>query len=137
MSPTCNTPGVGQTGSGTPVKTLPLAHPSIEASTGQVEIKVVTSDQREIKGFATNQNDVKFPDQGNIKSLGSRSKYFCPDQGNIKGHTNDQKEIKGQVCCESNSSCDASNHHDHSKADQDDDDDFKPPKKKYRMVGVC
>ena len=34
-----------------------LPHPSIEASTGQVEIKCITSDQGEIKGFTTNQND--------------------------------------------------------------------------------
>ena len=60
-----------------------LTHPSIEASTGQVEIKCITSDQGKIKGFAANQNNAEIPDQRNIKSLGP------PDQG-VKDHADDQ-----------------------------------------------
>lgn len=144
MSTTCNTPSVGQSESRTPVITLPnnpgvnsLTHPSIEASTGQVEIKGIASDQREI---TTNQNDVKSP-----KSLDLDHNVFADGQ----------KEVKAWVCCESNSNCDGGDHQhvnnsttvvksenngqlsDYFKVDQDDDDDFKPPKKKYRIVGVC
>ena len=117
-----------------------LTHPSIEASTGQVEIK----------GFAADQNNAETPDQGNINSLDLSVQ-------DVKDHADDQKEIKGLVCCKSIGNCDSSYHQnadnsattvvkpedngqviDHSKVDQDDDDDdFKPPKKKYRMVGVC
>ena len=158
MSTPCNIPSVGQTRSRTPVITSPnnlgvnsLTHPSIEASTGQVEVKGIPSDQGDI--FA-NQNYVKSPDQGNIKSIDLDHNVFVPNQGDVKDHADDQKEVKAQVCCESNTNCDGGDHQnvnnstvvrsedsgqvvDHSKVDQDDDDDFKPPKKKYRMVGVC
>ena len=124
-----------------------LTHPSIEASTGQVEIKCITSDQVEIKGFAANQNNAETP----------RKHYLNLSDQDVKNHADDQKEIKGLVYCKSNGNCDGSYHQsadnsattvvkpedngqviDLSKIDQDDDDDdFKPPKKKYRMVSVC
>ena len=159
VSTTCNTPSVGQTGSRTPVITSPnnpgvnsLIHHSIEASTGQVEIKGIASDQGVI---ATNQNDVKSSDQRNINSLDLDHNVFASDQGGVKYHTDGQKEVKAQICCESNGNCDDGDHQnannsttmvksenngqvvDHLKVDQDKDDDFKPPKKKYRRVGVC
>ena len=154
MSTTGNTPG--QTGNGTPVLTdnrgtQSLVYSSVEASTGQVEIKNITPDQREAKGLVTDQNDVKTFDQGSIQSLSldqKDTKAFVHDQRKVKDPAADQKE----GCCDDISGCVG---HDHQNMvntptvvksenkkvdvilDDDDDDDFKPPKKKYRAVGVC
>lgn len=149
MSTTCNTPG--QTRNRTPVLadnkgTQSLVYSSVEASTGQVEIKNITPDQREAKGLVTDQN-VKTFDQRSIQSLNldqKDTKAFVHDQREVKDPAADQK--KG--CCNDISGCVG---HDHQNVvntpksenkkvdvilDDDDDDDFKPPKKKYRAVGV-
>lgn len=158
---TCSIPGIGQTGNTTPKMTTlpnnkdsPLTYSSIEASTGQVEIKGITSDQGEI-----NQNAVKNLDQGAIKGLDVDQnivKRLELNQGNCNDTANDQREIKGQNCCDS-ITCHNSNEQqnmmnaspvvkcenndkvsvDLNKVVVIDDDDFKPPKKKYRVVGVC
>ena len=152
---TCDTPSAAQIGNRTPVlknnggiDSLPC--PSVEASTGQLEIKSVTP---VVKGLVTNQLHVNAFDQGTVQMFDQKDvKVVVPDQGVIKDPASDQKEVKGQICCDNINSCDGRNNIntpspavksenqgeviDLSK-DDDDDDDFKPPKKKYRVVGVC
>ena len=155
---TCGTPSAAQTSNRTPTKTNnegigSLSYPLVEASTGQVEIKSITPDQGDVKGLVTNQSHVN---QGTVQKLDQKDvKVVIPDQGVVKDPTSDHKKIKGQICCDNISSCDSHDHQnvinappavksenqgeviDLSKVDNDDDDDFKPPKKKYRVVGVC
>lgn len=155
---TCGTPSAAQTGNRTPVLKNKggidsLPYPSVEASTGQLEIKSVTPDQGEVKGLVTNQTYVNTLDQGTVPMFDQKDvKVVVPDQGVVKDPASDQKEIIGQICCDNINSCDGRNNIntpspavksenqgeviDLSK-DDDDDDDFKPPKKKYRVVGVC
>jgi len=144
VNATRNTPSVRRVASNTstPVAAVlnnnehkdSLTYPSIEASTGQVEIKdVIVLDQEEVKEAATNQTEVKNADQKYVK-------------GDIKDPTYDQKEIKGNVYQKVTNASPAVAKFENKDEVIDlteannfnnDDDDFKPLKKKYRAVGVC
>ena len=173
VSTTCNTPRVGQSESGTPVKTLPynpgtlsLTPSSIDASTGQGKIKCITAGQAEIKGVTFNQGEsasgqAEINNQSDNKASEQNIAInLDPDLEDFKDHDSDQKDVKAPICCDNNSNLGGNNQiinnsstiiksecygrSENSKkvvgrstVDCGDDDDFKPPKKKYRIVGVC
>ena len=156
MDTTCDIPSAAQTGNRTPVLKNnggidSLPYPSVEVSTGRLETKSVTPDQGEVKGLVTNQTYVNTLDQGTVPMFDQKDvKVVVYDHGVVKDTDSDQKEIKVQICCDNINSCDGRNNiNTPSPAvksenqvevidlSNDDDDDFKPPKKKYRVVGVC
>ena len=139
---------------------------SIDASTGQGKIKSITAGQAEIKGVTFNQGETASGQReiNNQSDIKVSNQNLDPDQEDVKDHDSGQKDMKVLTCCDNNSNCDNINqilnnstnfklcvskfeYHeksestkkvaDCSKVDHDDDDDFKPPKKKYRIVGVC
>ena len=151
---TCNTLNVSHAGTTTPIMAGDnnlLTYPTVDTSTGQVEIKCVTSDQGPIKGLSINQKDVRTLGQEDIKGDQKDVKCLVSGQGDVKDPIDGQKEIKGDISFDinnhnsndhqnaintSNVVVKSENKEKHTGIIDDDDNDFKPSKKKYRVLGV-